>query len=116
MRLELYPFLADLAQFTQAEDLKSAAVRQDRMIPVHEAVQTAQMFYQAMPGPQIQMVGIGQDDLGIDRQKVFGGHGLDGRIGTHRHEYGGFNAAVESFQRAEPSPAGCIPVQYAEIG
>ena len=50
--------LADLAQFRQRHDLEPAGIGQDRMGPVHEAVQPAQ----------------GGDALGIDDRDFFRRH------------------------------------------
>ena len=48
----------------QAEDLKSAAVGQDRPRPPHELVQAAESGDRLFAGAQSQMVGVGQHDLG----------------------------------------------------
>ena len=108
--LELDAFFADLAQFAQAEYLKSAAVGQNRPLPVHETVQTAQLLHQMMTRAQIKVIGVGQDDLGIDRQQVFRSHGLDRGICSHRHENRSFDLAVGCFQRTGAGSAGTILV------
>ena len=63
VRLEDHALLGDLAQAAQAEDLKAAGIGEDGVRPGHEAVQSAHLADQLVPGPQIQMIGVGQQDL-----------------------------------------------------
>jgi len=95
--------LGDLRQFLEAEDLESAAIRQNGPIPVHELVQAAETPDQLMAGPNIQMIGIAQDNLGIHLFQVFRSHGLHRRLGAHRHENRGLEDAVQGTHLA---PAG----------
>ena len=44
------------------------------------------------------MIGVAEDDLGLDVVQVLRGHGFDRAVGTDGHEYGGFDAAVVEFQ------------------
>ena len=66
MGLEEDAVLTDPAQLGQAEDLESPAVGKDGTVPVHETMQPPELPDQFGPGPQGQMVGIAQDDLGTD--------------------------------------------------
>jgi len=68
-----------------------------------------------MAGTKIQMIGIGQDYLGINRQQVFGRHGLDSGIGTDRHKDRGLNTAMERFQRTETCLTRGILMDYSKI-
>ena len=54
----------DLRAVRQAEDLKAAAVGQNRAVPAHELVQSAQSADQLVAGPQGQMVGVAEHHLG----------------------------------------------------
>ena len=53
----------DLSQFRQAEHLKTAAICQDRARPVHKTVQPSCCSDDLHPRPQVEVVGIGKDDL-----------------------------------------------------
>ena len=50
----------------QAEDLKAAGIREDGMRPAHKFMQSAQAANTLMPRAQIEMVGIAQQNLGVD--------------------------------------------------
>ncbi len=104
MGLEAHPLLVDAAQIPQAEDLKAAAVGQNRPIPVHEAMQSPELANQFMPGAQKQMVGIGQNDLGSDLLEGFGQHPLDRPLGSDRHENRGFHRPPPGLQPPAPGP------------
>src|SRR2546427_7451249 len=56
MRLEPDAVFTDIAQRTQAEDLKSAAVGEDRPVPSHEPVEPAQTRHRLLSGPQEEVV------------------------------------------------------------
>ncbi len=58
-------FFRDLAAMRKAEYLIAATVRQDGPLPVHEPVETTGGFHRLHPRPQVEMVGIAQDDLGF---------------------------------------------------
>lgn len=62
MRLKLDSLLAQLAERVQAEDLKSSAVAQYRVLPGHEPMQPPELIDRRVAGPQIQMIGVAQDD------------------------------------------------------
>ena len=46
------------------------------------------------------MVGVAEDDLGVDVVQVLRGHGFDRAVGADGHEHGGFDGAVVEFERA----------------
>ena len=62
MRLEDDAVVGDLAQPAQAEDLEAAGIGEDGARPGHEAVQPAHAADQLVAGPQIEMIGVGQQD------------------------------------------------------
>ena len=47
----------------QAEELKTAAIGEDRAVPAHETVQPAQGRHHLVARPQGQVIGVGQDHL-----------------------------------------------------
>ena len=56
----------DLADVGELKDLEAAAVGEDRAVPAHEAVQAAQFGDQLVAGPQGEVIGVAEDDLGAD--------------------------------------------------
>ena len=60
----------DLAHVGEAEDLEAAAVGEDGAVPVHEAVQAAQLGDELVAGPQGEVVGVAEDDLRADGASV----------------------------------------------
>ena len=84
--LEAHPLLAHLGQLGEAHHLIAAAVGQDRPVPAHEAVQPAEPRDPLGAGPQHQMIGVAEDDVGARRAHVVGLHRLDRRRGPDRHE------------------------------
>src|SRR2546425_1253626 len=62
MGLKLDSFLAQLAERVQAEDLKSSAVGQYGVLPGHEPMQPAQLIDRREARPQVQVIGVAQDD------------------------------------------------------
>jgi hypothetical protein len=62
-RAEAHAFLRDLAQRRQAEYLETAGIRQDRPLPVHEAMQPAVRADHLHPRTQHQVEGVAEDDL-----------------------------------------------------
>ena len=86
--------LGDLGQLLQAEDLESAAIGEDGPIPVHKLVQAAETPDQLMAGPDIEMIGITEDNLGIHLGQVFRGDGLHRAQSAHRHKYRGLKGSM----------------------
>ena len=68
MRLERHASFIDLSKLVQAEYLIAAAVGQDRPIPTHEAVQSAELRDGFASGTKHQVIGIAKQDL--DRQRL----------------------------------------------
>ncbi len=88
MALEGHPVLADLGDLGQRHHLEAAAVGQDRPLPAHQVMQAAQPLHPLGPGPEHQVIGVAEQDVGpglahlIHRQRLH-------RAGRgHRHEGG----------------------------
>ena len=86
MRLEGDAVLLDTAELRQRHDLIAAEVGEDRSVPAHEAVQPAKLGDALGAGPQHQMIGVGEDDVGAGGAHRLRQHGLDGGRGADRHE------------------------------
>ena len=72
MRAKRRPLLGDLTQIAEAEHLKSSAVREDRTVPVHEAMQSARLPHEFHSGAQEEMVGIAEDDPRAEITQLIG--------------------------------------------
>ena len=69
---------------------------------MHEPVQAAGFLDQVLARAQVQVVGVGKQNL---RAHAFHGlrrHGFDGRLGTHGHIAGGVDIAVRRMHAAQP--------------
>ena len=61
--------------------------------------------HQLDPGPQVEMIGVGQHDLGAEAAQRRRRDGLDGGLGADRHETRGEHLAVRGVQAAGAGPA-----------
>src|SRR5699024_11803076 len=64
VRTEMAPLFAQLAAVGQRKDLEAARIGQHRSLPRREAVHAARLFENLRPRTQVEVVGVGQDDLG----------------------------------------------------
>ena len=78
--------VGDLAQLRQRHDLEAAGVGQDRPRPVHELVQPAERGDALRAGPQHQVIGVGEHDVGAGAAHLVEGDALHGRLRADRHE------------------------------
>src|SRR5690606_15415954 len=93
-RSELDAFLGDLAQTVQAEDLETARIGQNGLVPLHETMQPAVLFHDVGAGAQPQMEGIAQDDLRADLVEFMRQHGFYAAVSAYGHEDGRLDDAV----------------------
>ena len=101
-RAEAHALLRQLAHRREAEDLVAAGVGQDRPLPVHHAVQAAVRAHDFRAGPQHQVKGVREDDLGAAGQEFLGRDALDGPVGADRHEGRRFNRAAREREPSAP--------------
>ena len=66
VRREAHALLGDFAQLGERKHLKTAAVGQNRSVPVHKFVQPAHIAHHLVAGTQVQMVGVGKLNLAAD--------------------------------------------------
>ncbi|VTR68653.1 hypothetical protein DESC_720031 [Desulfosarcina cetonica] len=104
--LKLVPRFGELAQLGQGKDLEPAAVGQDGMLPVHEAMQAAKPADDLGTGPQVEVVGVAQDNLGPGGFDFLGAQGLDRRLGADGHENRGLDGAVGGVKCSGPGAFG----------
>ena len=98
MRLEVGTLLADHAPRREAEDLKAAAVGQDRRVPADEAMQAATPCDQLVAGTEKEVVGVAEDDLRAGVVKVAMKRRLYGPLCPDRHERGRLHDAVRRME------------------
>src|SRR5262249_27606656 len=94
MRLKANPLLRQFAHCSQAEDLVAPAVRQNRPVPAHEAMQPAQLANQLRARTEIEMIGITKENLATHFFQISGQHRLDRPLSPHRHKSGGLHDAM----------------------
>ena len=94
MRAEGHAVLGQLAQVCKAHHLEAARVGEDRLVPVHEAVQPAQPVDPFRTGAQHQVIGVAQQDVGAGGGHAFGHHRLHRGGGADGHEGGGADLAA----------------------
>jgi len=108
VRTEADALVGDLAQLAQTEDLKAARVGQHGARPTDEAMQPAHAADSLMARPQVEVVGVAEDDLRAQLFEHVLGDGLDGAGRAHRHEDRRLDGAVRQM-KLPPPPAsrGC---------
>ena len=84
----------DAAEHTQGVGLEAARVGEDGAVPSHEGVQASEALHGLDAGPQGEVVGVRQDDVGAQLPGLLGRKGLDGALGGDGHEGGGGHAPV----------------------
>ena len=94
MRPKRHALFRHFAQIAQAENLKSAGVGEDRPVPRHELLHAAKLPHHLDAGPQIQMVGVIQQDLDAQLFQHVLRHTFDRAHRSHRHEDRGSHLAV----------------------
>ncbi len=92
--------LINAAQPTQRKDLKAARIGENGAIPMHELMQATQFVDEVITGAQIQMIGVGKDDGGIDLQQLLGSDSFNCCLSADRHEDRGGNFPMRSLEYA----------------
>ena len=64
--MEMYSFLLDLPEARKGKHLKSAGIRQNRLVPYHKLMQPSKFFYHLIARSYVEMIGIGKLHLGFD--------------------------------------------------
>jgi hypothetical protein len=66
MRTKRHSLFADFPQFTQAEYLETAGVGENRSRPRHEAVQPSQSPDGLNSWPQVEVIGVPEQNLNVE--------------------------------------------------
>ena len=101
VRSEFNAMRPDLANLGEAEHLESATVGQDGLLPVHETMQPACRVDDLHARPDVQMVGVAQNDLRAHLLQFAGINGLHRRLSAHGHEHGRVNHTMLGAQPPE---------------
>ena len=83
-----------LAQLCKGHDLKPAEIGEDGMRPIHELVQATERRNAFRAGPQHEVVGVAEHDVGTARTQSLRRHALHRRLRADRHERGRRHHAV----------------------
>ena len=97
----------------EAEHLIPTAISQDRTRPTHEAMETAGARNSRIPGPEHQVIRIGQHHLGAQILQIAVQDRLDRTARPDRHERRRAHGAVRGLQYAAPSQP--IDVAHLEV-
>ena len=110
IRLEFHALLCDFSHLPQAENLETAAVCKNRLVPVHEFMKSTGLSHNVRSRSEIQVVCIAQDYLCTLSRNVFRLHGFYRGLGSHRHENRCLDSAVRRGNPASPGlgPAVCF--------
>ena len=87
---------------------KPPEIGQDRAVPVRQPVQPAEARDAVVPGPQVQVVRVGQDDRRARVADVVGRQGLDRGVRADGHELGRLDETVGQRHAAGPGPGRAI--------
>ena len=101
MRAEVDAFVGDRAQLRQREDLEATAVREDRLIPVHELMETARRTDDFAARTKVQMVGVAEQNLRTRLLDLLRGHAFHRRLRTYGHEDRCLDLAMRRLQHAQ---------------
>ena len=104
-------FFVEFALVGKRKDLIAATVGQDGSVPAHEGMQTACFLQDVHSRAQIEMIGVAQDDPGVNVVFQFTlMHGFDTAHSAHRHKDGRRYAAVMVWTISFSCPAlGPVP-------
>ncbi len=98
MRAKRHACFANLAQVTQAEHLKTSGIGEYCPRPGHEPVQAAQLSNLLDSWPEVQVIGVAEENLNSEFLKHVLGHTFNGSNGPYGHEYGRLHFTVRSFE------------------
>lgn len=94
MGTEFHAMGLDFADFGEAEDLETAAVREDGQGPVHESMETAGGLDDLHARADGEVVGVAEENLRAHFEQFAGVQSLDTGLGADRHEDRGVDDAT----------------------
>ncbi len=114
MRAKGHAVVGYLAQLRQGEHLKATTVGQDRTIPAHELVQAASLFDNLGTGPQVQVIGVAQNDLRLDVMQLGHGDSFHRGPGADWHKDRRLNGSASGLDRSGTSSALAVLLMQSE--
>src|SRR5260370_20160843 len=89
--------------------METSGVGNDGSLPAHELMQPAQATNHLMSRPEVEMIGVAENELRAQLFQNVLRHGFYCARGAARHEGGGLDLAVRGLHAAEAGPAGVGP-------
>ena len=114
VRAEDDSLVTDLTQVLEAEDLEAATVRQDGAVPTHESMEASHPGDEIVPGSQIEVIGVRQDDVSAHLLQLIGSEGLHGGLRSHWHESRGRYVSVRRVDEARAGRRTFVPFLDSE--
>ena len=105
VRGERHAVVVHAPQVGEAEHLEAAGVGEDRPVPAHEPMQTAEARDALRGRTQAEVVRVAEDHLRAGGTQVAGREGLHRRLGADRHELRRVDRPVRRHEPAEPGTA-----------
>jgi len=102
VRTEHDAFVGYFRYVAEAEHLIPAAVGQDRAVPRCEGMQPSGIADEIISGPQMQVIGVAEDDRRAALHQFLRRHRLHRGLRAHGHEDGRKDQAVAGLQSACP--------------
>ena len=110
--------IIDAVQVPQAEDLKTAGIRQDWTLPTHELVKSPRPCDHLLSWLQMEVIRVGEHHFGTGAQQLFRADAFHGGQGAHGHETRCVNRSMRGLKTAATScTAGAVRADFkAEHG
>ncbi len=86
MILKFNAVVGDFAQVRQRKNLVTAAIGQDRSVPIHEIVQAAEVFNHIQARPNEQVICVAENDLSIHLAQFAWSHSFHGALRPDWHK------------------------------
>src|SRR5256714_10838387 len=106
-------FFGVLAQLREEENLETAAVGQDRPIPIHETMKPAKFPDHLESWPNEQMISVPENNLRLELDQLAGADRFHAALRPDRHVGGRLDHAVRSFQAT--SARSCVPIGRRQL-
>ena len=113
---EMDALVGDGAELREREDLEASAVGQNRLIPVHELVETAGGPDDLATRAEVKVVGVTKEDLGARLGDLLGREAFHRGLGTDRHEDRRADLPMGGLQDAEARGRRRIGLKQGEHG
>ena len=112
--LEGHSLVSDFSEGSQGKNLKSPRIREKVLVPQGKTVKSTSFFHNINSRPQVQVVGVGQENLKANFFQIILCHGLDGGTGSHWHEHGSANWAMGKLHDSSAGLARSVSVELGE--